>query len=157
MTKSNLKTFVATILFFAVACCALFLTHDSALLIADASCKKEIYDFLTDDIIAVYEQEISQKPVVSNMNQNALLALANKHQISVQKTKTILLLCDLCAKSGDCVNMGDLAKMSDGEILKVSKSAIDGYCQTLDDEQKENLKTKFMNAIKKKGGEQEGA
>lgn len=146
-SKNNLKRIFAIALLL-VAVCAVVLTTPFE--IAQASAKKEIYDYLTDEIIAIYEQEIAKKPVVSNMNDKALLSLGEKHQISVQKTKTILLICDLCNRTDDCVKIGDLAKMKDGELIKVAKRAVDKYGEGLSKEQKDALKGKFLSALKSK-------
>ncbi len=151
MKKSNVQaSIVCIVVAFLIVAGASFMFSCPTSDVACASAKGEIFDMLSDEIIVLFEQEIAKKPVVSNMNEKAIEALADKYQISVQKTKTILLLHNLCEKSGDCVTIGELATMRDGDILKLGKSVVDDYCKTLSDEQKQELKQKFLGALKTK-------
>ncbi len=115
---------------------------------AQSAYAMDMYDMLTPKIIKLYEDEISHKPVVSNMSQKQLARLADRFGISVQKTKTILVLQDLIAQTGDSVNISELASMSNSEIIKCGKKYMDKYGERFTDEQKEELKQKLKEAMK---------
>lgn len=103
----------------------------------------DIYNLLTDEMILFYEDEIAGEHFITSMKSASLQRLANKLNISTQKTKTLLLLCDFAQRNGDYVNINDLANKKDSEIIRIGKNYINRYKSTLSDAEVEQLKQRF--------------
>lgn len=115
---------------------------------AHAAKENPIYQQLNASIVKLYEQDIAHEAVVSKLTDKQLEDLAKNHGFSVKKTQSLLILADLSVRTGDAKNFDELATLSDRKIIKLGKSLIDAYAKTLSKEQKDDLKSKFLKAIK---------
>lgn len=108
-----------------------------------------IYDKLTPELIALYEREIALAPIVSAKPQAYFEKLSGELGISQGKLKTIMLLQDLAAKSGENVSLSALAAKSDFELIFYAKDKGIAYANTLPQERREQLKSMLFSALGK--------
>ena len=147
MKKLVKTTLFALVVAFVVIACAQALAGNTPIAYAE---KKEspIYSFLTDDIIALYEEDVAGEAVVTNVPSARLEKLAKEHGFSLQKTKALIILSDLSRRVDQYKTFKTLAKMTDKEIFKFGKHLVDEYGKTLTEEEKQKLKQKALNALK---------
>lgn len=106
-----------------------------------------IYAILSDDIINFYETEIAGKKVVSDKTQKQIENIANRYDIEENKAKGLLIVYDLCERTGDRVDFPTLAKMRDSQIVQLIKDRARVYEQSLDEVSKSRLKEKCKELL----------
>lgn len=102
-----------------------------------------VYDLLTPKIISFYEENISQKPIVSSIREQKLERMAAALNIDVKKMTAVILIQDLAARTNKQVDLKTLASMKDGQLFKTAKGYANDYLSTLSEEEKQELEAKF--------------
>lgn len=106
-----------------------------------------IYAILSDDIIDFYETEIAGEKVVSDKTQKQIANIANRYGVEENKAKGLLIVYDLCERTGDRVDFPTLAKMRDSQIMQLIKDRARVYEQSLDEQSKARLKEKSKGLL----------
>ena len=142
------QLFVCSLLLVALmlALCTPFAISQNAV----ANAESDAYSMLNDEVIALYEREIANGAVVTNLKDKTISSLAEKNGFTVKKVQALILLSDLSARVGNKKTFVELAKMSDLSILVFGKKCIDKYAKTLPKERQEELKEMFLSAVKEK-------
>lgn len=107
-----------------------------------------IYDFITPKVIEFYEQNISRSVILSDMKPQKLARMCKKFNVDEGKLKAIILLQDLSVRTGERLDIKQLAAMSDADLIKEAKNRVQAYAATLSDAEKEELKSKFKEIRK---------
>ena len=129
--------------FFAISI-ALFPTNGSAL----AKSESPLYQKLNDAVVRLYEEEIAGEPIVTRLEERAISNLAEANGFSLKKAQALLILQDLSTRVGEARTFKDLSTLSDYKIFKFGKHCVDSYAKTLSKDKKDELKRKFLEAIK---------
>lgn len=106
--------------------------------VADAG----ICDLLTPEIVKFYEEEIAKEQVLSSKSEQNVKAIAIRFGIDEQKAKCAILLFDFSKRTGGGITFPEIADMSEFKMLAFAKQRGEIYGQTLDKEDKEELKQK---------------
>ncbi len=111
---------------------------------------KSVYSLITPEIIEFYETEIANEKVLSNKSNSQITRTAKALSIDVDKTKAIILLQDFASRTGDSVNLSDLAKMNELKLLSFAKERVDIYLKDLPPERVEYLKSTLKGLLSKR-------
>jgi|GEM_PF-6689478 len=115
---------------------------------AYAKGESPLYQKLNDEVVRLYEEEIAGEPVVTRLDDMAISNLAEANGFSVKKAQALLMLQDLSTRVGETRTFKDLSALSDYKIFKFGKHCVDSYSKTLSKDKKDELKRKFLEAIK---------
>ena len=106
-----------------------------------------IFDMITPEIVAFYENEIAGEKVLSNKTDAQLAGIANRYNISVAKAKGVIVTYDFANRTGGGIDFPSIAKMSDMKMLAFVKGRAEIYMSDFTNEQKEELKQKAMDVL----------
>lgn len=101
-----------------------------------------IFDMITPEIVAFYENEIAGEKVLSNKTDAQLAGIAKRYNISVAKAKGVIVTYDFANRTGGGIDFPSIAKMSDMKMLAFVKGRAEIYMSDFTNEQKEELKKK---------------
>lgn len=106
-----------------------------------------IFDMITPEVVAFYENEIAGEKVLSNKTDAQLTGIAKRYDISVAKAKGVIVTYDFANRTGGGIDFPSIAKMSDMKMLAFVKDRTEIYTAEFTKEQKEELKQKAMDAL----------
>lgn len=106
-----------------------------------------IFDMITPEVVAFYENEIAGEKVLSNKTDAQLAGIAKRYDISVAKAKGVIVTYDFAKRTGGGIDFPSIAKMSDMKMLAFVKDRTEIYTAEFTKEQKEELKQKAMDAL----------
>lgn len=109
-----------------------------------------MYDIVNDNIIKMYESEISLAPVASDKSQQWLDTMAARLGVCANKLKAALLLSDLAARVGESKSFTEIAAMKDIALLQYAKNLADKYLAAQPEQRRAYLKSLALNALKGK-------
>lgn len=111
--------------------------------VADAG----VCDLLTPEIVKFYEEEIAKERVLSSKSEQNVKAIANRFGIDEQKAKCAILLFDFSKRTGGGITFPEIANMNEFKMLAFAKQRGEIYGQTLNKEDKEELKKKASDLL----------
>lgn len=134
------KTFaVLALTVFGFAAAGFFGCADSTAHAAD------MFDMFTEEHVKLYEEEIAGKKIVSNLSQKQLQKTADKHNISIDKLKKVLIFQDAVKTLGANYSVEQILNMRSSEIFRCAKNYIDWLKKNKSEEEFEAISEHFKN------------
>ena len=109
---------------------------------------KDLYSFLTPQIIELYEKEVAHAPIFSALKEERIERLEERLHASRQKLAALILLHDLLSRADMDRSLDELAAMKDLALLSLAKTAGDKYLNSLESEERDRLKKLFFSKFK---------
>ena len=104
-------------------------------------------DMINRDVVEFYEEKIAGEPFVSKMSQKQIDLLKSTYGVDQNRLWLLLILEDLGARVDNHKDLAELTKMKDNQLFSHGKALVESYIATLTDEQKEDLKAGFKEAL----------
>lgn len=87
--------------------------------------KMNVFDFVTDDLIKIYEKKIVKKTVISNIPATKIKRMAKFYKIPENKYKGLLMIQSIAKENGNLVTMEKLLQMDHKNLMKFAKIQFD--------------------------------
>ena len=98
---------------------------------------------ITPEFVAVYEECVAGAKIVTGMDENELAALAAELGVTPRKAVALIILRDLMGRTTKAPPLTVFAEMGDFELMKTAKRCAKAYAETLTEEERKELKTRF--------------
>lgn len=98
---------------------------------------------ITPEFVAVYEECVAGAAIVTGMDENELAELAAELGVTPRKAVALIILRDLMGRTTKAPPLSVFAEMGDFELMKTAKRCAKAYAETLTEEERKELKTRF--------------
>lgn len=98
---------------------------------------------ITPEFVAVYEECVAGAAIVTGMDENELAELAAELGVTPRKAVALIILRDLMGRTTKVPPLSVFAEMGDFELMKTAKRCAKAYAETLTEEERKELKTRF--------------
>lgn len=98
---------------------------------------------ITPEFVAVYEECVAGAAIVTGMDENELAGLAAELGVTPRKAVALIILRDLMGRTTKAPPLTVFAEMGDFELMKTAKRCAKAYAETLTEEERKELKTRF--------------
>lgn len=98
---------------------------------------------ITPEFVAVYEECVAGAAIVTGMDENELAELAAELGVTPRKAVALIILRDLMGRTTKAPPLTVFAEMGDFELMKTAKRCAKAYAETLTEEERKELKTRF--------------
>lgn len=101
--------------------------------------KINVFDFVTNDLIKMYEKKIAKKTVISDIPASKIKRMAKFYKITENKYKGLLMIQSLAKENGNLVTMEKLLQMDHKNLMKFAKIQFDKKMNSFSEKERKQI------------------
>ena len=107
-------------------------------------------DKIDDDFVEFYQTKIANSPIITDMDKQVFDKMMKDYNLTEKRLVLLLVIEDFGRRAYNPKSFDELTEMSDKALLLYGKTLVKAYGDTLEQDEREELKAEFLSLLRKK-------